>query len=1305
LKRTRSEWKCSPSPDKIELESQNPSAVNPSTTDPAQKDPKNAKKEEEGVPFSKLFCCATRQDWILIILGSIASLVNGAAMPLFSLLFGEVADGFGPQNPGDQVVDTAGKLSLKLFGVAIGSLVASYFAFACWMISGERQAIQIRKKYFKSLLSQEIAFFDSINPNELSTKIAEECFNIQGGIGEKVSTFLYSLSMFVSGFVIGYIKGWQLALILTGFMPFLSLTGAVFVYSIQKATTINNIAYGKAGAISEEVLNAIRTVTSLGGQVKERERYKLALEDNRKAITKFGVYSGVAMGSVFLSMFGMYALGFYVGSIFISNKTINPVTDEPYTGGDVLTVFFSIVMAGFTFAQAAPAMKSFAIAKSAGAKAFKIIDRKSQITIDDNKGTKLGHIEGEIEFRNVKFAYPLKVDRTILDGINFKIRKNEKTALVGESGCGKTTCMQLIERFYDLVDSEHGSITLDGHELKELNLKWMRENIGYVGQEPVLFATTIKENLLMAKEDATDEQLWSALKKANAFEFVQGLPDKLNTFVGNSGSALSGGQKQRLAIARAILKDPKILLLDEATSALDRKNEMEIQRTLDEISTGRTTIVIAHRLSTIINADHIIVFDQGKVVEEGVHQELVQRQGRYYALQHLQLQAEEKEKEAIDSPTEIGHIETRPREKSLAEPQLDRKTSSHKDYNKNQDLEVQSPSDETKGLKDGTDKKPNGKEEKPQVFGRLFQYNKKDQPLIFIGVIVALLNGCIFPSLSIVLSNMLEVFALPDASNFRSRANLLSLMFLVLAIVAFLLNSIQLSIFSVVGENLSRTIRVEVFNKYLKMPIGWFDLPENAPGALCSKLSKDATLINSLTSSVIGIFTQALGAFVSGMIYAFIASWQLTLISLALSPLMVMAGKMQAKFNQGFSAATDDAYKDSAAFVAEAVNNMRTVASFGKEDKLLENYSLKLQKPLKAAVKKGNLSGLFFGLSQFVNFGIYAVVFYIGALFIRDIGLSFQGMLQSVFGIMFAAMGAGNAMQFAPDVGASTNAAVSIFKILDTKPAIDIDDPKQNVRSSVKGNIEFRNVSFKYPSREKQIFKNLSFKINASTKVALVGPSGCGKSTILALLQRFYDPEEGDIFVDGVNLKEYDLKHLRNCFGVVSQEPVLFNGTIEYNIKYAKENASEQEMKAAAEKANALSFIENNEFDVVNHDDKAQGTGFKRLVGPKGSQLSGGQKQRIAIARAILKNPSILILDEATSALDAQNEKAVQESLDKIMDGKTSVIVAHRISTIKDSDEILVFNDGEIIERGSYHSLNAQQGMFYKLERGLDLKS
>ena len=492
------------------------------------------------------------------------------------------------------------------------------------------------------------------------------------------------------------------------------------------------------------------------------------------------------------------------------------------------------------------------------------------------------------------------------------------------------------------------------------------------------------------------------------------------------------------------------------------------------------------------------------------------------------------------------------------------------------------------------------------------------------------------------------------------------------------------------------------------MPISWFDEPRNSPAALGSKLSTDASLINTLTGSAFGTYLQALSSLVTGIVISFIANWRVALVAWACCPIQVIAGKIRIKFHRDMSASSDDAYQESVAFASEAVNNMRTVASLGKEDLLLKNYSDKLEIPLQSAIKHSRTSGLAFGFSQSANFAINAIVFYVSSLFMRSYGLGFKDMFMAVNAIMMASMGMASALQSAPDVGAAQAAARNIFRILDTKPAIDIDDPNQTVRKEIKGDIEFRNIWFKYPTREKQIFQGLNLKIKASNKVAFVGPSGCGKSTILALLQRFYDPDQGEILIDGVNIKQYDLKYLRSCFGVVSQEPVLFNGTIEYNIKYAKENATDQEMRAAAEKANAIGFIENNEFDVIGDDKDALakfGTGFKRKVGPKGSQLSGGQKQRIAIARAILKNPSMLILDEATSALDAQNEKTVQEALDKIMAGKTSVIVAHRISTIKDADEIIVFSDGVIVEKGSYHQLNEMKGMFYKLERGMDINA
>ena len=1251
---------------------------------------KSALQEAENVSFKILFRYATRKDYFYIIFGTLAAIADGTSLPLFALFFGSIPNTF-ISGSGDEIVHAGGQVALKFVYLGIGSFIAAYFGFVCWMIVGETQSIEIRKRYFKSLLQQDIAFYDTINPNEISAKISDECFNIQQGIGEKVPAFLYSIALLISGLIIGFVKGWQLALVLTGFMPFIVFTGVIYVFAMQKMTRINGQCYAKAGGVSEEVLNAIRTVVSLGGETRETARYENTLQENRKPIVKYSTFAGVAMGALMFCMFGIYALAFFVGSKFIEHDVYNPVNDGPYRSGDVLSIFMAIRMASFAPTRATPSLRAFAIAKASAVKAFQVIDRVSKISINDPSGEKPASCEGNIRFKDVVFAYPLKKERVILNGVSFDIRRNEKTALVGESGCGKTTCMQLIERFYD-IENGNGSITLDGRELKSLNLRWMRENIGYVGQEPVLFATSIKQNLMMAKEDATDAELWDALKKANAAEFVQGLPDKLDTFVGNSGTALSGGQKQRLAIARAILKNPQILLLDEATSALDRKNEMEIQKTLDEISHGRTTIVIAHRLSTVINADHIIVFDQGKIVEEGRHEELIEKKGRYYVLQQFQLQEKDKE-------------ETKPHEEeTLKEPVLTSKVSSVK----NKVNPKETPAEVEIAVVNQPNQAAAKKKKHPSVFGRLFVYSKGDLPIIIIGCVSSLVHGTLMPLIAPILSNMVTVLSFPNSPDYGKKTGLYSGYFLAIAVVGFITLSIQLSLFNMIAEQLSRKVRGDVFRKYIRMPISWFDEPHNSPAALGSRLSTDASLINTLTGSAFGTYLQALSSLITGIVISFIANWRVALVAWACCPIQVIAGKIRIKFHRDMSASSDDAYQESVAFASEAVNNMRTVASLGKEDLLLKNYSDKLEIPLQSAIKHSRTSGLAFGFSQSANFAINAIVFYVSSLFMRSYGLGFKDMFMAVNAIMMASMGMASALQSAPDVGAAQAAARNIFRILDTKPAIDIDDPNQTVRKVIKGDIEFRNVWFKYPTREKQIFKGLNLKINASNKVAFVGPSGCGKSTILALLQRFYDPDQGEILIDGVNIKQYDLKYLRSCFGVVSQEPVLFNGTIEYNIKYAKQNATEEEMRAAAEKANAIGFIENNEFDVIGDDKDAAvkyGTGFKRKVGPKGSQLSGGQKQRIAIARAILKNPSILILDEATSALDAQNEKTVQEALDKIMTGKTSVIVAHRISTIKDADEIVVFSDGVIVEKGSYHQLNEMKGMFYKLERGMDINA
>ena len=528
-------------------------------------------------------------------------------------------------------------------------------------------------------------------------------------------------------------------------------------------------------------------------------------------------------------------------------------------------------------------------------------------------------------------------------------------------------------------------------------------------------------------------------------------------------------------------------------------------------------------------------------------------------------------------------------------------------------------------------------------------------------------------------------------------------MFVVVATGSFLGNIFQSFCFSLLAEKITVRLKIESYAKILRKPMSFFDLPNNNPGVLSSRVSIDTQEFHGLVNNFMGVLFQGLAGFVIGMIIAFIFSWQLTLATLGLSPLVTIGQMIMGKVMSGF-VKNDEIYKESGGIIMETSCNIRTVASFCNEEKLAKKYFELVEIPIKLGRKKGIISGIGFGASYFFLFVFYALVFYIAAHLQEKEGLSMKEFFIALFAILMASGATGAAANFLPDLNKGIVAADNVFKLLDSKEEEDYSGVIDNNKTKdFMGSISFKNITFKYPSREKYIFQNFNLEIEAGRKIAFVGPSGCGKSTLFQLLMRFYDLEGGAILIDGVNIKTMNVSQLRRIFGVVSQEPVLFRGTVAFNIKYNSE-ATEDEIRLAAQQANALDFIEGNKFDTEvageGQNLLVTGRGFDREVGAKGSQISGGQKQRLAIARAIIKRPRILLLDEATSALDAQNEMQVQESLNNIMKGKTSLCIAHRISTIKDADEILVFGEGRIVERGKYEELVQNQGVFYKFERG-----
>ncbi|KAJ8435231.1 hypothetical protein Cgig2_028417 [Carnegiea gigantea] len=1216
------------------------------------------------VPFYKLFSFADATDRALMIVGSVGAIGNGVCMPLMAILFGDVIDAFGQNQNTRHVIHVISQVSLKFVYLAIGVAIAAFLQVACWMVTGERQAARIRNLYLKTILRQDIAFFDKeANTGEVVGRMSGDTVLIQDAMGEKVGKFIQLMSTFIGGFVIAFAKGWLLTLVMLSSIPLLATAGAVMTIIISRMATRGQSAYAKAAIVVEQTIGSIRTVASFTGEKRAIAEYNKAIVSAYKSGVHEGLAAGAGLGALMLVIFGSYALAIWFGSRMILQRH--------YTGGTVISVIVAVLTGSMSLGQASPCMSAFAAGQAAAYKMFQTINRKPEIDPYDPSGKVLDDIHGDIELRDVYFSYPTRPNEHIFSGFSLSISRGTTAALVGHSGSGKSTVISLIERFYDPYA---GEVLIDGINLKEFQLRWIRQKIGLVSQEPVLFASSIKDNIAYGKDGATIEEIRAAAELANAAKFIDKLPKGLDTLVGEHGTQLSGGQKQRVAIARAILKDPRILLLDEATSALDAESERIVQEALDRIMVNRTTVIVAHRLSTVRNADMIAVIHQGKVVEKGPHSELVKDpEGAYSQLTRLQEMKRESEhsegvREISRQSSQIGSSL-----RSLSHGSSGRGNSSRHSFSVVFGVAMDPP--ESALPEPGIEALPSSEEQEVSI-RRLASLNKPEIPVLLLGILSAIANGVIFPIFSILLSSVIKMFYEP-AHQLRKDSKFWALMFLVLGLASLVSNPARAYFFSVAGCKLIQRIRSMCFEKVVHMEVSWFDQPEHSSGAIGARLSADAATVRALVGDALGLLVQNLATAISGLLIAFLANWQLSLIILVLIPLIGLNGYLQMKFMKGFSADAKKKYEEASQVANDAVGSIRTVASFCAEEKVMQLYEKKCEGPMEAGIKQGLISGVGFGLSFALLFCVYASSFYAGAQLVGHGKTTFSKVFRVFFALTMAAIGISQSSSFAPDTGKAKSAAASVFALLDRKSKIDPSDESGMTLDEIKGEIELRHISFKYPTRpDIQIFRDLCLTIHAGKTVALVGESGSGKSTVISLLQRFYDPESGCITLDGIEIQKLQLKWLRQQMGLVSQEPVLFNDTIRANIAYGKGgNATEAEIITAAELANAHKFISSLQ------------QGYDTVVGERGVQMSGGQKQRIAIARAIVKNPRILLLDEATSALDAESERVVQDALDQVMVNRTTVIVAHRLSTIKNADVIAVVKNGVIAEKGKHETL------------------
>ncbi|PWZ44751.1 ABC transporter B family member 19 [Zea mays] len=1209
------------------------------------------KRPEHSVAFHELFVFADPLDWLLMAAGSAGAVVHGAAMPVFFLLFGELVNGFGKnQHNLRRMTD-----EYSLYFVYLGLVVcaSSYLEIACWMYTGERQVGALRRRYLEAVLRQDVGFFDTdARTGDVVFSVSTDTLLVQDAIGEKVGNFIHYLATFLAGLVVGFVSAWRLALLSIAVIPGIAFAGGLYAYTLTGLTSKSRDSYANAGIIAEQV----RTVYSYVGETKALNSYSEAIQNTLKLGYKAGMAKGLGIGCTYGIACMSWALVFWYAGVFIRNGQ----TD----GGKAFTAIFSAIVGGLSLGQSFSNLGAFSKGKIAGYKLLEVIRQRPTIVQDTADGRCLDEVHGNIEFKEVAFSYPSRPDVMIFRDFSLFFPAGKTAAVVGGSGSGKSTVVALIERFYD---PNQGQVLLDNVDIKTLQLKWLRDQIGLVNQEPALFATTILENILYGKPDATMAEVEAAATSANAHSFIALLPNGYNTHVGDRGLQLSGGQKQRIAIARAMLKNPKLLLLDEATSALDAGSESIVQEALDRLMVGRTTVVVAHRLSTIRCVDMIAVIQQGQVVETGTHDELLAKgsSGAYAALIRFQETARNR---ACPSTRKSRSSRL---SNSLSTRSLSLRSGSLRNlsysYSTGADGRIEMVSNADNDRKYPA---PRG------YFFKLLKLNAPEWPYTILGAVGSVLSGFIGPTFAIVMSNMIEVFYYRNPSKMESKTREYVFIYIGTGLYAVVAYLVQHYFFSIMGENLTTRVRRMMLAVILRNDVGWFDQEENNSNLVAARLSTDAADVKSAIAERISVILQNMTSLLVSFVVGFIIEWRVALLILVTFPLLVLANFAQQLSMKGFAGDTAKAHAKTSMIAGEGVSNIRTVAAFNAQDKILSLFCSELRVPQMHSLRRSQISGALFGLSQLSLYASEALILWFGAHLVRTHVSTFSKVIKVFVVLVITANSVAETVSLAPEIVRGGESIRSVFSVLNSRTRIDPDDPDAEQVESVRGEIDFRHVDFAYPTRpDVMVFKDLSLRIRAGQSQALVGASGSGKSTVIALVERFYDPLAGKVMIDGKDIRRLNLKSLRLRIGLVQQEPVLFATSILENIAYGRDGATEEEVVEAAKVANVHGFV------------SALPDGYRTPVGERGVQLSGGQKQRIAIARAVLKDPAVLLLDEATSALDAESECVLQEALERIMKGRTAVLVAHRLSTIRGVDSIAVVQDGRVVEQGSHGDL------------------
>lgn len=1188
-----------------------------------------------------------------LTLATLLVCISAAGSPVQTVLYGNIFTKLSQfllgkyASVGHFVKDVRFGCLLIILTGAIKALF-TFLGISTWMKYGEVQQKRARTILYNATLNRKFEWLDKQENlmGELSqvNRCVEE---LRNGLSEEMGLLIQAIATVISLFVTAMYHSWNLTLVIMTTAPVMALLGWIFGKLTYNSSKLENNLNSEASKVLDWSLVSGDVVRAFNGKFIEIVKFNKIVNLSAKAYYRLAFAMSANSGSIKFLAFMMFVQGFWFGIHMLKSGKLHI--------NQVFTCFSACLMLGLQFGEITSILAALQIARAAVDK-IEEYSIESQTECESERGSVSPHTcphncLGDFKFNDVQFTYPTRPD-LILKGVSFKIPLKTISFIVGESGSGKSTIAQLLMRFYNPTT---GQVKVDGYDLFKLDSEWITDSFTFIQQSPTIFKTSVKKNIsLLLKLDDVPEEL---IKDAISFSL---LDDVINSLLEGSDSEifqdkLSGGQQQRISIARAKIRNTPVLILDESLSALDVKTRDQLFERIRSWRRGRTTIVITHEFSHIRDEDYVVMVENGTIVKEGLYGDLGE--------QFSHRAAAEITNEKLPNSDKSG------------------KRFSKFDLLKNHPI-----------LKDLENSTVSGPEPQTPVMGifAILNYCRStidNKILICIGLFVSLIQGAANPVFSFCFSKLLSTMVRASVGIDVS-GDLTKWSCVVIGISATIGISQFVSqfILEYASENWVVNLRKEAFAKINEQDMSFFS-KQNNPAELTALLMNDTRDLRNLVSGFLILAINLVSMVIVGIVWSIVTGWKLSLVGIAMVPVIIGVTAVYGKLLKGSESTYKSKIADLENHNHETVTGIRTILCMNMKQHFLDDFELAMKQVTKVGHVRAVHTGFGLALSELCTACATATILFYGMTLVAHGEYSQEQLLQVITLLTFTLASAGGLITQLPHITRGQRAGTYIINILKLKPSPAETEGHIIPRPKQTWSLKFENLKFAYPNRPTEyILRGISFSLAKNETLAILGESGCGKSTIVKLLTKLYGSNDRCIFYSGMDLNQLDLEWLRAKISIVPQFPKFFMGTIHENLVYGLTRKCIDEIYSVLKLVNIYEFV------------ISLPEGISTLIGEgSNSLISGGQLQRLSIARALLRNPQILILDECTSSLDPENKKIIREVIETLSKRCSILMVTHDKEMMKISHRALVLKNGYIVEEGTYEDLIEKRGELWRI--------